>query len=284
MTPDDRKALAARISTEIDTYCATAYNDGHRNHLGASIIGKECDFQLWATFRWLASPNFSGRMQRLFNRGHREEERFTEWLRGIGFTIWDVDPATGKQFRVSGVDGHFGGSLDGVGVGPDWFKEIYPGAIVVEYKTKGTGSGFNKLCAQGVKIVHPEHFGQNSIYGKKLELKYVLYLSINKNDDTIHVEIEELDWAESDRKEARARDIIYATAPPKRVSSSPTYYLCKGCFAADQCHHGAKPEVNCRSCRNATPAPNGEWHCNRFASIIPREAIPNACPEWESVV
>lgn len=283
MDAETRKALAARISTEIDSYCATAYNDGHRSHLGASIIGKECDMQLWATFRWLAPSNFSGRMLRLFNRGHREEERFSEWLRGIGFTLWTHDDE-GKQFRVSGVDGHFGGSVDGVAEGPDWFKEVYQGAVLVEYKTKGTGASFNKLCAQGVKLVHPEHYSQNSIYGKKLDLRYVLYLSINKNDDTIHVEIEELDFAESDRKEARARDIIYAKAPPKRISASPTFWLCKGCFAADCCHHGAKPEVNCRSCKNAVPVENAQWRCNRWDSVIPKDAIPKACPEWESII
>ena len=240
--------------------------------------------QLWATFRWLAPSNFSGRMLRLFNRGHREEERFVEWLRGIGFTVWEVDE-NGKQFRVSGVDGHFGGSVDGVAVGPDWFKEVYGDKpILLEFKTKGTGSGFNKLCAQGMKLTHPEHFSQNSIYGAKMQFQHVLYLSINKNDDTIHVEIEELDWAESDRKEARARDIIYAKSPPKRVSASPTFWLCKGCFAADVCHSGAKPEVNCRSCRNAEPVENAEWRCNRWDSIIPKDAIPKACSEWESVI
>lgn len=284
MTPETRKTLAARISTAIDDYCATAYNDGHRSHLGASIIGKECDFQLWATFRWLAAANFSGRMLRLFNRGHREEERFTEWLRGIGFTVWTHDDE-GKQFRVSGVDGHFGGSVDGVAVGPDWFQEVFgQGPILLEYKTKGTGSGFNKLCADGMKKVHPEHFSQNSIYGAKLEFRYVLYLSINKNDDTIHIEIEELDWSEADRKEARAKDIIYAKSPPKRISASPTFWLCKGCFANDVCHHGAKPETNCRSCRNSEPVADAQWQCNLHGSIIPKEFWGKGCESWESVI
>lgn len=284
MDAETRRSLAQRISDEIDNYCETAYNDGHRSHLGASIIGKECDMQLWATFRWLAPANFSGRMYRLFNRGHREEERFTEWLRGIGFTVWTHDDE-GKQFRVSGVDGHFGGSVDGIAKGPSWFVAEYgDGPILLEYKTKGTGSGFNKLCAEGVKKVHPEHFSQNSIYGAKLDIKYVLYLSINKNDDTIHVEIEELSFEECERKEQRAKDIIYATTPPKRVSASPTFWLCKGCFANAVCHLSAKPETNCRSCVNAVPVADGQWHCNFHNAIIPKEFWPKACVEWESVI
>lgn len=89
--PVKRKNVAEAVKAEIDHYCATAYNDGHRWHLGASLIGHECERYLWYIFRWCFSPNFSGRMQRLFNRGHREEERYIEWLKGIGFQVWTDD-------------------------------------------------------------------------------------------------------------------------------------------------------------------------------------------------
>lgn len=273
----DNKTLAQRISLAIDEYCETTYNDGHRSHLGASIIGKECDYQLWATFRWLAPSVFTGRMLRLFNRGHREEARFTEWLRGIGFTVWDTDEA-GKQIRVSGVDGHYGGSCDGVGSHEEF------GTFVLEFKTKGTGSSFNKLVSDGVKKQHPEHFAQMSTYGWKLGIPRGLYLSINKNDDTIHVEVVDLDFALAERMEERARSIIYAKDEPKRISASPAFWQCKFCSFNGPCHEGTKPEVNCRSCRNAIPVPNGEWFCNRWNDTIPKNAIPNACPEWESIV
>lgn len=278
MTPADRLALAQRISQEIDAYCERAYNDGHRSHLGASIIGKECDMQLWATFRWFGSKPFSGRMLRLFNRGHREEERFLEWLRGTGWTVYEVDPATSKQFRISGVDGHYGGSCDGVGVHPEY------GTFVIEMKTKGTGSGFNKLTELGVAKQHPEHFAQMSTYGWKLDIKQGLYLSINKNDDTIHCEIVELDYSLAERMEQRAKDIIYATTPPKRISSSPTYFVCKYCDFSSVCHYSARPETNCRSCVKAVPVANGEWHCNQWDSIIPTANIVVGCDQWESII
>lgn len=278
MTPEQRKQLAARISTEIDAYCERAYNDGHRSHLGASIIGKECDFQLWAGFRWFGGKAFSGRMLRLFNRGHREEERFLEWMRGTGWTVWETDPATGKQFRISGVDGHYGGSCDGVAQHPEH------GTFVVEMKTKGTGAGFNKLVELGVAKQHPEHFTQMSTYGWKLGIPQGLYLSINKNDDTIHCEIVDLDFSLAERMEGRARDIINAKEPPKRISASPTFYLCKWCDFSEVCHHGAKPGTNCRSCVNAVPVADAQWHCNRWQQIIPKEHWAKACPEWESVI
>lgn len=86
--PGVASKIAARILSEIDSYCEREYNDGHRKHLGASLIGRSCKRYLWYVFRWCRQPAFTGRQQRLFNRGHREEARFIEWLEGIGFKLW----------------------------------------------------------------------------------------------------------------------------------------------------------------------------------------------------
>ena len=36
-------------------------------HLGASIIGKDCERALWYDFRWVTRWAFTGRMLRLFD-------------------------------------------------------------------------------------------------------------------------------------------------------------------------------------------------------------------------
>lgn len=118
-TPGVLKQVARKVLAEIDNYCATAYNDGHRAHLGASLIGDPCSRKLWYGFRWVYHKMHDGRQQRLFNRGHREEERFIEWLTAAGITVESHDttkPLNDKgeypQIRISGCKGHFGGSLD----------------------------------------------------------------------------------------------------------------------------------------------------------------------------
>jgi hypothetical protein len=97
--------IATRIKEEIDRYCVQAYDGGHRKHLGASLIGRSCKRYLWYVFRWCKRQPTTGRQQRLFNRGHREEARFIEWLEGIGFKLWfedytglALDEATGLYF------------------------------------------------------------------------------------------------------------------------------------------------------------------------------------------
>ena len=158
--PGVAKALAKRILEEIDEYCVRTYDGGHRSHLGASLIGRECKRYLWYVFRWCLHEKTTGRQQRLFNRGHREEARFIEWLEGIGFKVWfeNRDEAPNEkgeypQYRISDVMGHFGGSLDGIAILPERYGIEEP--VLLEFKTNGTGAGFNKLTDDGMPIAKP---------------------------------------------------------------------------------------------------------------------------------
>lgn len=90
-SPGVAKALAKRILEDVDEYCVDTYDGGHRWHLGASLIGDECKRKLWYIFRWCKHEKTTGRQQRLFNRGHKEEFRFIEWLEGIGVQVWADD-------------------------------------------------------------------------------------------------------------------------------------------------------------------------------------------------
>ena len=92
-------------------------DDGFRPHLGASQIGKSCERALWYDFRWVTRSGFPGRILRLFETGQLEEARLVRNLRRIGATVLEVDPETGRQWRVEAHGGHFGGSLDGVALG-----------------------------------------------------------------------------------------------------------------------------------------------------------------------
>ena len=83
--------------------------DGYRDHLGASIIGKSCARALWYDFRWITPARHSGRLLRLFETGQLEEDRLVRNLRATGATVLEVDPETGRQFRVEAHGGHFGG-------------------------------------------------------------------------------------------------------------------------------------------------------------------------------
>jgi len=277
--PGMQKALAKKVKEAIDLYCETAYDGGFRSHLGGSEIGHECSRLLWYKFRWCFKEKFDGRMQRLFNRGHREEARFVEWLRGIGAEVWEFQPDGKTQFRISAVMGHFGGSLDGIVKLPPEFGFDKP--MLLEFKTNGTGKGFDDLAKNGMAIAKPQHYAQTCVYGSDPAylFEYVLYFNICKNDDNLHVEVVRLDHNHGNNMRAKAERIILAEAPPARLSDNPTFHKCNYCAAKDICHKSAIPLKNCRSCKNAKPVENVQWFCSVFNDVIPKDFIETGCAD-----
>lgn len=280
--PGERKRVARRILSDIDAWAVKEYDDGPRAHLGASILGHACARYCWYTFRWVKYFQHTGRMLRLFQRGHKEELRFIEYLRGIGFAVTDRDEQ-GNQFRISFADGHGGGSLDGIATPPQRYG--LPGRVLTEYKTNGTGKSFGDLCANGVALAKPQHYAQMSLYGYKMGLRVGVYMNVNKNDDDMHVEVVELDWRLGASLEEKAARIIAAQTAPERLSSSPAYSACKFCDYKEVCHSSANVVLdrNCRSCCNARAVSAGQWFCAHYNANIPKEYIPNACGSWTGI-
>jgi len=274
---EDRKKLAEQIKSDIDAWSVKEYTGDHRDHLGASVIGQECHRKIWYDFRWVKFEMFDGRMLRLFNRGHMEEELFVKWLRGIGCQVWEVDPQTNKQFRIWGCNGHYGGSADSVGILP--YLPNMP--ILLEFKTHNTKS-FVNLVNQGLRKAKPQHYSQMCSYGAHYNFKYGLYMAVNKNDDDIYPEIVELDWRMAHDIINKADDIINAKTPPPRIAENPAYFACKFCNKHGICWDNEKVEINCRSCRNAIPVENAEWKC-LIHGMIPKDFIPKGCKDHVSI-
>ena len=245
----------------------------HRPHMGASLIGHPCDRYIWLTWRWALKPEFKGRILRLFDTGKREENRLIEELRGIGATVWDVDPSNGDQWRVSELNGHFGGSLDAVAKG---LPEAPKSPAVVEMKTHNEKS-FNELVKKGVKAAKPQHYDQMNVYMGLMEIPRALYMAVNKNTDDVYVEWLHFD---EDRCKAllhRASDLIHTNTPPWRISVDPDHFECKWCSMWKHCHGGMAAEANCRTCVHATPVENSAWHCDKHRKNIDYKQQTQGC-------
>jgi hypothetical protein len=247
-----------------------------RNHLGGSIIGKVCERELVYSFRWFNHTIFSPQTHRLFQRGHREEIEIIKLLRQRGWQVLDVEPDTKKQLRVSSVFGHFGGSLDG-----KVWKPPLRYWLLAEFKTYNLRT-FEELIRDGFPKAKPQHWAQVCTYGYLDQIPKVAYFGVCKNDDRMHVEVKDLDWNHGAAMVAKASRVIQAVALPAKISESPAFHVCKYCDFKENCHGRLKPAVNCRSCRAASPVENGQWFCNRYGAVIPKEEIPKACPAWEA--
>ena len=276
----DRGLIAKQMLQKINVYCQEKFDDGHRSHLGASLIGHECARYLWYTFRWCQHTVHSGTLYRLFQRGHREEVYLVEYLTAIGCKISEFQEDGVTQHRISDCEGHFGGSLDGRGYLPPEFN--YNEEVLFEFKTINQ-KGHSKLETEGMPKNKPQHFGQTSTYGYKNGFKYCCYVSVNKNTDEIYLELVELDWEVGKECLRKAEYVINAPTPPQKLSQTSTFWKCKFCDMASICHHDRDIDKNCRSCANAEPVANGEWQCS-VHGIIPKEYLANGCEEnWVGV-
>lgn len=285
----DNKAMAKMLSQDIDAWCEATYNKGFRNHLGASLMGRPCSRQLWYSFRWIKYRNNDARMCRLYERGHREEPWMVLYLRGIGCEVWEFDTSLPReldgsypQYRISGVQGHFGGSLDCIAILPPRYEYNKP--LSISFKTSGTGAKFTELGTKGVPLAKPVHHVQESIYGYKMGFEKYGYMCANKNDDNLHIGIHDVDVKEAARQEKRAETIIFSKTPPARVSENPSYIECSVCDYAGVCHGNTSSDVNCRSCVHASPVENGQWYCAGYKAVIPSDIIKVGCPNWASIL
>ena len=84
-----------------------------RDYLGASILGTECDRQLWYQFHH-PKPVDDPRVQRIFDLGNILEDYMIKLLKESGIEVWDVD-ADGEQFGF--IDEEVAGHCDGVAQG-----------------------------------------------------------------------------------------------------------------------------------------------------------------------
>jgi hypothetical protein len=217
-------------------------------------------------------------MLRLFNRGHKEEDRFTEWLTPICEKFWPVHPETGAQFKISNLKGYFGGSLDGIVRNPAGHKGDY----LVEFKTHSVKS-FEKLVVQGVKLAKPEHYSQMQMYLYHYpKLKGALYFAICKNDDELYIEYIERDEDQAVSDLNKASLILKSDAPPEVFSGAgPFNFYCKYfCDFSATCHGSAAPAKSCRSCQEIRLTDDG-WMCNISSELLTTEQQLLACDQYK---
>lgn len=240
-----------------------------------SSIGHPCERHLFYRFRWAQEPEqFDGRKLRLFHTGHAEEARMVAWLRMAGVTVEAVDPATGGQWEVIALDGHFAGHLDGIATG---ILEAPVTPHLLECKTHNTKS-FEQLKKHGVVVSKPEHVAQMQIYMHLKGLTRAFYLAKHKDSDELYAERIHCDAGQAMALLAKAERIRDANQAPARISDDPDFFQCRWCSSHAICHGGGWALRNCRTCLSSTPVGSGQWQCERFDRILSIDDQKAGCP------
>jgi len=241
-----------------------------RPYLGMSGIGHSCSRYLWYSFRWAYRDEITARVKRLFNRGHREEAVVIKELTNIGCVVSELQ----REF-VSGfghVKGHWDGKIEHV---PDAPAKPH----VLEIKTMND-KYFKHLLKYGVKHSKPVYYAQMQLYMGHSGLDRALFVSVNKNDDSMYAERVSLDKNELFILNSRAASVVMAETPLPRPFS-PTWFECKWCAAREMCHGTEPMHVSCRTCTKAEPTNKGKWECN--GTVRTDQEQLEACSKYEAI-
>jgi len=222
---------------------AREQQQGKRQYLGASRLGVSCERQL--QYEYAQAPvdpdkGFSGRILRIFERGHRMEDAMVGWLRAAGF-ILKTEGKDGQQFGFSVADGKLQGHCDGVFVGgPEGFA--YP--ALWENKCVGT-KAFRELQKSGLAVSKPIYHAQVVIYQAYLGLHEhpAIFTAVNADSMEIYAELVPFDAALAQKMSDRAVRVIQATEAGEllpRGFAEPSHVECRCCAYAQRCWGGAR--------------------------------------------
>jgi len=126
----------------------------------------------------------------------------------------------------------------------------------------------------------PEHFAQMQTYMGWSGMTRALYVALNKNTDEIYIERIDYDAKEFKRIEQKAKEIIFADAPPPRMNESPAFYKCKWCAFNSICHEqGEVAGMNCRTCQHSTALEDGSWACDKHNVILTTAGMEVGCAD-----
>lgn len=248
--------------------------------IGASSIGEECLRALWLDWRAYASSTFDGRMLRLFQTGHLQEERIVQDLRRAGLEVWDKQE-NGEQFTYNDDTGHFVVKLDGVVRGVPGAEKT---AHTLEVKTHNLKS-FTELEKKGVEKAKPMHYYQMQAGMLFSGIERALYVALCKDNERYYVERVRPDEDAFRLIQQKLDSLVNFNTAPTGLSEDGSFYACKWCDMRAACLGEVEPQRTCRSCVHSEPLPNGNelWVCNVASESVSltREAQLAACPAYE---
>ena len=276
--PTSEQEIIDRI---YDTYSKREADKGYYlGRLGASFLGEECARKTWLSWRGYARPGFSGRMLRLFQTGHLQEDRIVEDLRAAGLSVWARDPETGEQLQYIDETGHFIVKLDGVVTGVPGAPKA---AHVLEIKTHNKNS-FAGLLKHKLQKAKPEHYVQVQAGMMLSGVKRGLYVAVCKDDEQFYVERVHPDEAVQAEASKKIIKLVNAKIKPAGISTDGEGFGCKFCDMKPACLGQVAPERTCRSCVHADPAIiTGEWVCSFTGVTLSKPAQLRACEHYEAL-
>ena len=267
-----------------DAAMVAAQDDKPRAYLGMSAVGGPCRRRLWLGLRWAAAQRFDAATLKRFEDGHQGEALQATRLRLVpGLQVW-TENEDGEQFGYADHGGHLRGHMDGAVLGlvqspktPHVWEHKQVGEKKFKELAKLRAGNEKTALVQWDTTYHAQ--AQLYMHYSGMERHY-LTCSTPGGRETIAVRTE-YNAGIAEKHRATSLAIIIAPEPPEKVSTDPTFYICKMCPFAELCHGAQLPAANCRTCAHSTPELDGDarWSCAKWKADIPLDGQRNGCDE-----
>lgn len=211
-----------------------------RNYLGASEIGDPCARKIWYNYNNYPRKRIESPGLMAIEDGHRTEDLTAARLRMVGGIHLVTHNSDGSQMGFSDFGGKFKGHLDGLIVGllqaPKkwhvWENKSCGHKKFQEFKNAKNKYGEKDALENWNFIYYIQHQIYMHYYECNRGYLTVAY-SGGRDYESCRTEYKRdvaLQYID------RAKSIIEATQPPKKISEQSDYYMCRFCPFADICH------------------------------------------------
>jgi hypothetical protein len=257
--------------TPEDIYFAIIKNEEEQANfyrwLGASLVGHPCSRYIALKFACAFNENFTGRILRVFENGHKAEDRIIKDLELTGAKIFDQQ----KMIDAPNCLGHAGSTIDGM------IKENGVD-MLLELKT-AKSADFKKYVKTSIQESNPRYYAQVQVNMHLTNTKKALWCVENKDSNELHIEYVDYNPQAAAYYLDIMKRVIVDGWTGTKLSDNPDYFQCKWCAANSICHGKSVPRVHCLTCCHAAPIEGGKFKCMRYNAEIPDEQLPKGCDE-----
>lgn len=240
-----------------------------RGYAGISGAGEECLRKRQFEHYFVAKGEYDARTARIFQIGHLFEPIFYAEAKELGYKIY------GDQTDLSLLGGKLLGHCDGVIEG---VVEAPKTPHILELKTLNDKS-WKDTAKKGVKASKPIYYSQMQLYMEAFKLTRALFVAINKNDCSYHMERVNKDNHFIEEVLNKTVDVFESEFLLQRISEKRGFYKCGWCTYNDICFNNAPIERTCRSCIASVFEEGMTWSCWRHSKQMDRDEQIEACDD-----
>ena len=188
-------------------------------------------------------------------------------LKQAGFTIWERDPLTGKQFAYELYAGHVAAHTDGQ------IEDVILGLHILEIKSMNA-KRFEKFRTAGLAVSDPNYLAQCQTMMGMSGIHHSFFIVYCKDTSEYAIEVINFDELMYSSLLEKAERVMANKA--KKISNDPEYWKCRFCFKREPCRGNVDIEPSCNTCRHAVAdTTKGGWYCETH-----ERACDQPCDKW----